>query len=98
MDETLIVSGHLIVDATTRDDYVRDCVPIVQAARTAPGCLDFAISADPVDPARVNILERWRSLDDVEAFRGSGLDDGQQDAIRSADVRQCRVTDEQRLF
>lgn len=97
MSEMVIVSGHVIVDPGTRDDYVRDCIRVVEAGRVATGCLDFAISADPVDPARVNILERWRSVQDVEAFRGSGPDDGQQDQIRSADVRQYGVTGEQRL-
>lgn len=38
-------------------------------ARAAPGCLDFAQSADPLDAGRINIFERWESAADLEAFR-----------------------------
>jgi quinol monooxygenase YgiN len=71
----LIVAGHLIVDASNRDSYVADCAAAVAAARTAAGCLDFAVSADSVDPRRVNVFERWRTRESLDAFRGDGPDD-----------------------
>ena len=46
----VIVSGHLIVDEDVRDDYLADCADVVAQARRAPGCLDFAISADVARP------------------------------------------------
>ena len=55
------------------------------------GCLDFALSADLVDPGRVNILERWESQAAVEAFRGGGVDDEQGAAIVSASVAEYEV-------
>jgi quinol monooxygenase YgiN len=30
-------------------------------ARDAPGCLGLAITADSVDPTRINNFERWES-------------------------------------
>jgi hypothetical protein len=33
-------------------------VSIVERARGAAGCLDFAITADLIDPGRVNTFER----------------------------------------
>ena len=73
----LIVCGHLILDPADRDAHVMASVGAVRLAREAPGCLDFAVSADPVDPARVNIFERWVDSQDLDAFRASGDPDDQ---------------------
>ena len=87
----VIVSGHLIVAAEDRDAYLATCVAVVEAGRAAPGCLDFALSADLVDPGRINILERWESQADVEAFRGAGVDEEQGAAILAAAVAEYDV-------
>ncbi len=87
----VIVAGHLIVDPAQREDYLSGCVDVVREARAADGCLDFALSADLVDPGRVNILERWESQAAVEAFRGSGVDDEQGAAILAASVAEYEV-------
>lgn len=88
----IIVAGRLQVDAVDRDQYVADCLAVVQQARSAPGCLDFAISADLVEPDRVNVYERWESDADVEQFRGSGPDPAQTAQIRDAQVRRYRIS------
>ncbi|MBF6137477.1 antibiotic biosynthesis monooxygenase [Nocardia otitidiscaviarum] len=68
----VIVAGHITVEARDRDAYLDACVSVVEQARAAAGCLDFAICADPTDPGRVNVFERWESQEAVEAFRRSG--------------------------
>jgi quinol monooxygenase YgiN len=73
--DMLIIAGHLIVAASDRDGYVADCAPAVAAARSADGCLDFAVSADVLDPMRVNVFERWQTRESLDAFRGDGPDD-----------------------
>ena len=88
----LIIAGHLIVDRATRDNYVADCLKAVEAARAAPGCLDFSITADSVDPARIRIFERWDNVEDLLAFRGSGPTDDQQTAILDADVKRYEIS------
>jgi hypothetical protein len=58
----IIVSGHLVVDPAQRDAYLDTCREVVDAARTTDGCLDFAISADLQDPARIRstqVLTTW---------------------------------------
>ena len=87
----VIVTGHLIVDPAQREDYLSGCVNVVREARAADGCLDFALSADLVDAGRINILERWESAAAVEAFRGSGVEDGQGAAILAASVAEYDV-------
>ncbi|MEJ2861935.1 putative quinol monooxygenase [Actinomycetospora flava] len=87
----VIVAGHLVVDPAEREAYLAGCVTVVEQARAAEGCLDFAISADLVDAGRINIVERWASQEAVEAFRGSGPSDEQGAAMLSADVAEYDV-------
>ncbi len=82
----VIVAGHLRVEPQARESYLTGCVAVVQAARAAHGCLDFAIGADLLDPGRINIYERWHSQAAVAAFRGSGPDADQSAAIVAAAV------------
>jgi quinol monooxygenase YgiN len=100
MEEALvvIVAGHVVVDPQERDDYLSGCVEVVRQARRAPGCLDFALSADLLELGRVNIFERWESQAAVEAFRGSGPSDEQGAALLSASVAEYDVADERSLM
>jgi quinol monooxygenase YgiN len=87
----LIIAGHLVISPSERDAYVAECVPIVDAARRAPGCLDYSVTADSLDPARIRIYERWEDEEQLLAFRGSGPSDSQQAAIVDADVKRYGV-------
>ena len=64
---------------------------MVKHAHQAPGCLDYALTADLLDSGRVNIFERWESLVAVESFRGSGPSDEQNTSILSASVAEYDV-------
>lgn len=93
----LIVVGHLQLDAGDRDAHVNASSSAVRLARRAQGCLDFAVSADPVDPTRVNVLERWERLEDLEAFRSSQADPDTEPVdfkrIRALHIEHYTVTD-----
>jgi quinol monooxygenase YgiN len=54
----VIVAGHVTVDPERRESYPAGSMSVVEKARQADGCLDFAITADLLDPARVNLFER----------------------------------------
>jgi quinol monooxygenase YgiN len=94
----VIVAGHLIVGRDARDDCLDGCTAVVEQARAAPGCLDFSISADLLDPARINVFERWDSPESVEAFRGSGPGEDQSAMIVSASVSEYDVSGERGLL
>ncbi|WP_447003518.1 putative quinol monooxygenase [Saccharothrix isguenensis] len=94
----VIVAGHIEVDPQERESYLADCVTVVEQARRAPGCLDFAITADLVDAGRIVIFERWESQAAVEAFRGSGPADEQGAAIVSASVSEYDISAVRSLF
>ena len=89
----IIVAGHLIVDPDHRETYLADCIVVVTQARHTAGCLDFCLSVDLIDPARINILERWQTRQALDAFRGSGPSDDQQAAIQDAAIAEYDVTD-----
>lgn len=87
----VIVAGRLVVAPKQREAYLDGCVSVVEQARRAPGCLDFSITADLVDPGRINIFERWEAQTDVEAFRGGGPSDDQSAAVVFASVSEYDV-------
>jgi quinol monooxygenase YgiN len=67
----VIVAGHITVDPEQRESYLAGSVSVVEKARGAPGCLDFAITADLIDPGRVNLLSAGSHKRPVKAFRRS---------------------------
>jgi quinol monooxygenase YgiN len=94
----VIVAGHITVEPQQRESYLAGCVSIVERARGAAGCLDFAITADPIDPGRVNVFERWESQEALETFRGSGPGFEQAEAMLSVSVADYDVADVRPLF
>jgi quinol monooxygenase YgiN len=89
----IIVSGTLHVDPARRDEFLEARVPILEHARGAPGCVDFALSPDLLDAGRVNVYERWRSHEDLLAYRsgdGPELDDSVP--VTAADVELHHVS------
>ena len=94
----VIVAGHITVDPEERESYLAGCVSVVEEARGTAGCLDFAITADLVDPGRVNIFECWESQAAVETFRGSGHSNEQGAAMLSASVAEYDIANVRTLF
>ena len=89
----VIVAGQIFVDPAGREHYLAGCADVVEQARRAPGCLDFAITADLIDPGRINIFERWETQEAVQAFRGSGPSEEQGTAMLAASVAEYDVAD-----
>ncbi|MEW1584404.1 antibiotic biosynthesis monooxygenase [Micromonospora vinacea] len=87
----LIIAGSLRVEPETRDAYLSGCGPVIARARATAGCLDFLLAADPLEPGRIHVYERWESAEQLAAFRGSGPDDAQEAAILDADVQRYLI-------
>jgi quinol monooxygenase YgiN len=87
----IIVSGFLRVLPDQRLAYLSSSLDVIRAARSATGCLDFHLAADPIEVDRINIFEQWESVESVEAFRGSGPSDEQQASIVEARVSQHEI-------
>jgi quinol monooxygenase YgiN len=88
----IIVMGHLTVAAEDQQGVVRDSTEAVMLARATNGCLDYAVSADPVDATRVNVAERWSDRASLDAFRGEGPDDGLGERIVAFAVEEFEVS------
>jgi quinol monooxygenase YgiN len=63
----LIVAGSFELDPGDRDEFLAAKLDAMQATREEPGCLEYVMSADPIDPTRVVLFERWQ---DQAAFDG----------------------------
>ena len=55
----IIVSGPIHVAAVDRGRYLAACREVILAARASHGCIDFHLSADPIDSGRINVYEEW---------------------------------------
>ena len=82
----LIVSGKIHVRSGERDNFLAASADSISQARRAPGCRDFVVAADPVEPDRVNVYEEWDSEEELLAFRGSGPSDDMGTMIEDAAV------------
>lgn len=65
----IIIAGYTLTDADERDQAVAAHQEMVARARAHDGCLDLAISADAIDPERINIFEHWRDQAALDAWR-----------------------------
>jgi quinol monooxygenase YgiN len=55
----LIVAGHFVLDPSDQQAFVAGRVAAMKATREESGCLEYVMSADPVDESRVMLFERW---------------------------------------
>ncbi|HSL56504.1 MAG TPA: VOC family protein [Acidimicrobiales bacterium] len=87
----IIVAGTLRVDPAGRDRFLQDHFTVTLDARSAEGCIDFHLTADPFEPDVVRVFERWTSAAAVERFRGSDPSSPSAVPVRAADVHQHDV-------
>jgi quinol monooxygenase YgiN len=89
----LIIAGAARVPAADRDAYVAAHTEMVARARTAEGCLDVAITTDPIDPGRVNVYERWTTQEALDAWRAVAHAPDLGVEVEADDVLLFTVTD-----
>ena len=88
----IIVSGKIFVRSGTRESYLESSAEAVRQARKAPGCQDFVVAADPIEPDRVNVYEAWDSEAELLAFRERGTDNSLQSVVINASVSRYVVS------
>ncbi|WP_024803210.1 putative quinol monooxygenase [Nocardia sp. BMG51109] len=89
----LIIAGYVTVAADRRDAFVAAHQDLVRRARAAEGCFDVAITADPLNPERVNNFERWESREHLDAWRAVADAPDTGIAMETVDVWMYTVTD-----
>ncbi|GGK71150.1 putative quinol monooxygenase [Streptomyces flaveus] len=62
MSEEVIVAGWMDYEAGDRDTMLGQLVELGRRTlEEEPGCLDYAMTADPSDERRIRVYERWAS-------------------------------------
>lgn len=65
----IVITGDSLTKADRRDSTVAAFAEMVARARKHDGCLEVAISADTIDPERINVFEFWRDQQALNAWR-----------------------------
>lgn len=63
----VIVGGSFAVEPGLREEYIAERSDLMRRSRAERGCLEYTFSADPLDPGRVVLFERWESRADLDA-------------------------------
>ena len=63
----VIVQGVFTVDPEERDRFVEASIDGMRSSRQEEGCLEYVMAADPLDPERVVLSERWESMDHLSS-------------------------------
>ena len=87
----ILVVGYIRIQPGKRDAFLAGSLDAVRAARKRPGCVDFSVSADPLDPNRINVCERWETRGDLMAFRDAGPEDDLWSLVEYANVEEMDV-------
>jgi quinol monooxygenase YgiN len=90
-ERMIIVSGRILVPPGRREAFLAASREAMVQARRAPGCRDFVVAADPLEPGRINVHEEWDSEAALEAFRGDGPGSDLTADIVHADVARRHV-------
>jgi len=87
----ILLTGWVDVDPARRDAALEAGKPHMEATRAWPGCLDYVWSADPLDPARIYVYERWESAEALERhFQGPHYA-AMRDTIAAHGIRNVEV-------
>jgi quinol monooxygenase YgiN len=89
----VIVQGTFSVDPKERDRFVETSVDAMRSSRQEEGCLEYVMAADPLDPERVVLSERWESMDHLQQHLAQ-----QKNAARGVDARPVPRSVEITLF
>src|SRR5262245_5307170 len=63
----VIVGGEFEVEPDEREAFLAGRIDAMRASRAEPGCLEYTLSADPIDPGRIVLFERWASQEALDA-------------------------------
>ena len=67
----VIVGGWFEVDPDARDAFVAERAQVMRRSRAEQGCIEYVMAADPLEPGRVVLFERWATQADLDAHLGA---------------------------
>jgi quinol monooxygenase YgiN len=87
----IIVAGMIYIKRGQRQKFLDRSMPAVRLARKTRGCMDFVVSADPIEKTRVNVFEMWASEKGLMEFRNSESGEDLFLLVDRADVSQYSI-------
>jgi quinol monooxygenase YgiN len=63
----IVVQGVFQVAPEDRTRYLTESLDTQRISRAEAGCLEYVLAADPVEPDRVVLSERWATRADLDA-------------------------------
>jgi quinol monooxygenase YgiN len=63
----IIVGGRFEVDPEQRDAFLTERHERMRTSRSEDGCLEYTYAADPLEPGRVVLFERWETQSALDA-------------------------------
>jgi len=97
----VIVGGAFVIEPDRRQEFLTGRLDAMRASRAEPGCLEYTLSADPIDPSRVVLFERWASQEALDAHlaasRTRSASGGTGLAAEVVSIMVYSVTDERPL-
>jgi quinol monooxygenase YgiN len=78
----VILQGVFTVNPDDREQFLQASIEGMRSSRQEEGCLEYVIAADPLDPGRVVLSERWESSEHLQQHlqgQSTRRDDSAQD-------------------
>jgi quinol monooxygenase YgiN len=58
-----INAGYIEVEPSQRDAFLAQLLDNVKTSQAEDGCIEYVMSADPINPDRVRVFEVWESTE-----------------------------------
>ncbi len=91
----LIIAGTFEVEPARRDEFIAQKDAGMRESRAEAGCHHYVLSADPIEPGRVYLFERWESKEHLAPHlaRLSAPRPADPDAVPvlTADIQQYEI-------
>jgi quinol monooxygenase YgiN len=88
----VIVQGAFSIDPDERDRFVETSLGAMRASRQEDGCLEYVIAADPLDPGRAVLSERWASMDHLNQHLAQQKSEAREAGARRPTPRNVEIT------
>ena len=63
----VIVGGTFELDPELRDTFIESRGDMMRTSRAEAGCIEYTFCADPLDPSRVVLFEKWADQASLDA-------------------------------
>jgi quinol monooxygenase YgiN len=91
----LIIAGTFEVDPARREEFLASREAGMRESRAESGCIDYVLSADPLEPGRVYLFERWESKEHLAphlARAGSRTPDPDAVPVLASELLQYEIS------